>query len=127
MARRYGERHHILHHARQHEANKDNRWIRTNGLGMIALLEPDSHYALHASCPAVPPLDVWTAQRTRSIFEGHREPLKAIDDYMFSVQEAMKSPKSHHIERAVALLAIHAVELQKPFIQEGWIDERLQR
>lgn len=121
MARSFGERHHILHHGRQHEANKDNKWLRNNGLGMIALLEPDAHRALHIECPSVPPLDVWSAQRARSVFKGHHDPNLAIIDYMRSVEHAIRSPKSHHIERAVAQLVIHAVDLQRPFIREGLI------
>lgn len=110
-----------MHHGRQHEANKDNKWLRNNGLGMIALLEPDAHRALHIECPGVPPLDVWSAQRARSVFKGHHDPNLAVVDYMRSVEHAIRSPKSHHIERAVAQLVIHAVDLQRPFIREGLI------
>ena len=120
MARRDGEKHHILHHRTLHDANKDNRWLR-GATGMIALLDEDIHDDLHRECPGVPPLDIWTAQRTRTRFEEHLDPNVAIVNYMRAVEEAMKSPKTHHIERALSQLVIHSVDLQRPFIREGYL------
>jgi hypothetical protein len=125
MARQYGEKHHILHHRALHEANKDNGWLRTKGLGMVALLDPDVHDELHRACPGVPPLDIFTAQRVRKHFEGDKNPNLAIEDYMRAVETAKQSPKNHPIERALADLVIMAVDLQRPFIREGWLGAEL--
>lgn len=121
MARSYGERHHILHHRTAHESNKDNHWLRTKAIGMIALLDPDVHDELHKACPGVPPLDLFTAQRVRRLYIADQNPLKAIDNYMFAVDLASQHPKSHDIEVQLSQLAIQAVEMQKPFIKEGLI------
>lgn len=122
MPRAYGEKHHILHHRALHEANKDSKILR-NSLGMIALIDPDAHDALHRACPGVPPLDIWTAQRARSIMVPHPNPIQAIDNYLYAVDRATLSPKSHQIERDLAALTMMAVELQKPYIKEGLINE----
>lgn len=124
MPRQYGEKHHILHHRALHEANKDSKILR-NSLGMIALIDPDIHDELHRVCPGVPPLDIWTAQRTRAFMVPHPNPLQAIDNYLQAVERATQSPKSHPIERDLAALTMMAVELQKPYIKEVLINERM--
>ena len=121
MARAFGERHHILHHRAQHEANKYTKYRSNSGLGIIALLDPDVHDELHRACPGVPALDIFTAQRVRKEFRGHHDPNLAVEDYMRSVEAAKQSPKNHPIERALADLVITAVDLQRPFIREGLI------
>ena len=122
MERIYTNKHHILHHRKLHEANPDSKLLR-NALGMIAVMEVFAHRELHEACPGVPPLDLWTAQRTRANFRPAQDPLKAIDNYLLAVQTAIKSPKNHPIERELAELNMLAVELQIPFIKEGLIYE----
>jgi len=92
---------------------------------MVALLDPDIHDELHRACPGVPPLDIFTAQRARKRFEGDKNPNLAIEDYMRAVETAKQSPKNHPIERALADLVIMAVDLQRPFIREGWLGAEL--
>jgi hypothetical protein len=121
VARKNHNDHHILHHAKQHEATPDNHWLRTKALGMIACMDIDAHDALHKACPGVPPLDIWTAQRVRRLYVPNPNPLIAIENYMRAVETASDHPKSHFIERQLSDLAIHAVDLQRPFIREGLI------
>lgn len=113
--------HHILHHAKQHEATPDNHWLRTKALGMMALLDVDTHDELHANCPGVPPLDVWTAQRARRLYEPSRNPLVAMVNYMRAVEEAAKHPRTHEVEKSLSELAVWAVDLQRPYIRKGLI------
>lgn len=113
--------HHILHHRKQHEATPDNHWLRTRAIGMVARMAIDPHDELHANCPGVPPLDIWTAQRVRRLYEPDRNPLIGIVNYMKAVEEAIKHPKTHDIEKNLAELAVWAVELQLPYIREGLI------
>lgn len=121
MARQTGEYHHILHHRALHETHKESRSLR-RALGMIALIDHDSHDELHRACPGVPPLDIFTAQRVSKLFTPHPDPLKAIDRFSQSVETAMLHPRSHQIERQMAGLTIEAVRLQIPFIKGGLIN-----
>jgi hypothetical protein len=86
---------------------------------MIAILDEDTHDELHRNCPPVPPLDIFTAQRTRNLYIPDPNPLKAIQSLCMAIEGAMKSPKSHYIEREVAKLTIEAVQLQLPYIRYG--------
>lgn len=113
--------HHILHHKKQHEATPDNDFLRRRAPGMMARMAIDAHDELHQNCPGVPPLDVWTAMRVRRLYVPTDNPLQGIENYMRAVEQAMKHPRSHHIERALSQLAIHAVDLQRPYIREGLI------
>jgi hypothetical protein len=87
----------------------------------MALIDIDSHDDLHKAVPGVPVLDIYTAQRVRRLYEPHFNPLVGMENYMRAVEQAMQSPKSHTIERQVASLAIHAIDLQRPFIKGGLI------
>lgn len=115
------EKHHLLYYRQYHEANTDNRYMRQRALGMIALLDPDTHDALHAAVPGVPPLDIFTAQRVRRSYEPHPNPLQGIDNWLRAVEDALDNPKSHHVEKQVGYMSMHAMELQKPFIKSGLV------
>lgn len=121
VARKPGHAHHILFHKRLHEANKDNSELRTRS-GLIVRLDVDAHDELHRHCPGVPPLDIYMARRVKSIIVPSTDPLEAVDNFCYAVEEASKSPKSHAIERGLGQLSIEAVRIQVPFIQEGFID-----
>lgn len=94
-----------------------------HSVGLIALLDVDTHRELHKACPAPPPLDVFMAQRTLKLYEPDSNPLQGIDNFRFAVEQAMRHPRSHDIEHQTAMLAIEAVTLQLPFIREGLISD----
>ena len=113
-------RHHILHYNEYWRANKDNNKLRSKQ-GLIAPIEVAVHRELHRECPAPPPLDVFTAQRVNRLYVPHPNPLQGIDNFRFAVEQAIRDPRSHDIERQVGMLAIEAVTLQLPFIREGLV------
>jgi len=115
-------RHHILHYKEYWLANKDNKKLERS-LGLIALMDIYSHQELHKACPAPPPLDVFTAQRVARLYVPHPNPLQGIDNFRFAVEEAIRHPKSHDIERQTGMLAIEAVTLQLPFIRDGLVTD----
>lgn len=115
-------KHHILHYGEYWIANKNNRKIRQS-LGMMALMEINAHRALHAACPAPPPLDPFTAQRTARLYVPHPNPLIGVDNFRFAVEQAIRQPRTHDIESQTAMLAIEAVTLQLPFIREGLVSD----
>lgn len=91
---------------------------------MIALLDHETHDALHRACPGVPPLDVYMVQRVKGLYVPHANPLVGIDRYSRAIETAMLHPRAHSIERQLAQLTLEAVRLQVPFIREGLMDER---
>jgi len=116
-------RHHILHYGEYWNADRHNKKIRQS-LGMIALMAVDAHNALHDACPAPPPLDVHMSQRVSGLFVPHNNPLIAVDNFRFAVENALRHPRTHDIERQVAMLTIEAVTLQMPFLRDGLISEK---
>jgi len=112
--------HHILHYERYWTANCDNMRIR-RAIGMVALMDPDAHRELHARCPGVPPLDIFTAQRARMLYTPDHNPLRAIDNLCYAIDGAAQHPKTHSIERKAARLTIDSIRLQIPYIRTGLV------
>lgn len=113
--------HHIIHHRRLHEATPEHKKFRHKQMGMVALMGADEHRELHAAVPGVPVLDIFAQQRVARLYRPTHDIMDNIELYMLAVEQAMASPKSHTIERQLANLVIHAVDLQRPFIREGLI------
>lgn len=88
---------------------------------MIALMDWDVHTDLHRACPAPPPLDIFAAQRVNKLYVPHPNPLQAIDNIRYAIEDAIRSPKAHEIERQMGMLTIEAITLQAPFIRAGLI------
>ena len=113
--------HHILHYAaewklrKQAEGIRENRWL-------IPPMYSDVHTELHRDCPPVPLLGYHALQRMEKIFEpmpGDYD--RTLDQLLFAIEEANEHPRSHQIEKDLGVLAIQAVELQRPYIQEGLV------
>lgn len=117
--------HHINHYRSQHEANKDNKWIRRYG-GLIVPMVLEVHDALHANCCGVPPLDIYMARRVKAMMirGDTSNPLQAIDTFCAAVEEASAHPKTYPPEKMVGEAAIEAIRMQIPFILEGSPDAR---
>ena len=119
--RQVGEYHHFLHHRVNYEKNADLHWLRTRAVGMMALMHLQPHDDLHDNCPGVPPLDIFTAQIVRRIYVPDPNPLIGIENFMTAVELASSRAKTHEVERSLAELVIHAVDLQRPFIRQGLV------
>lgn len=115
-------RHHILHYKEYWLACKDNKKLMQS-MGMIALLDVETHRELHRQCPAPPPLDPFMAQRASKLYVPHPNPLQGIDNFRFAVEQALRHPRSHDLEQQSAMLAIEAVTLQLPYIRDGLISD----
>lgn len=111
--------HHVFFYRRLHECAPLYRQFRKRELGLIARIGAGVHKELHSAVPGVPLLDVFSQQRVANLYRPTGNVLDNMETYMLAVEEAMASPKSHSIERQVASLVIHAVDLQRPFIKEG--------
>lgn len=89
-----------------------NQWL-------MPPLNDIGHSALHNAVILVPPLDRFTAGRVLTDFTPHRgDYMGSIYELMDSIEEAARHPRVRSIEAENAQVAIHALELQIPFIKE---------
>lgn len=122
-----GNKHHVQFPRALHEAHPDTKDIRRNQW-LIPEIDIDVHTALHGLIAIVPVLDRYTAARVRRDFV----PIKgsyigSIHELMSTIDEASRHPKAGPIEFSNAQVAIHALELQIPFIREGLITHEQQK
>ena len=123
MSPEKGNRHHILFPRKLHDAHPDTKALRREQL-LIPNMAVIGHTALHAEVAIVPPLDRFTAGRVRRDFYPVRDNhIATIEELMRSIEIASKHPKTRSIEVENAQVAIHAIELQIPFIREHLIRE----
>lgn len=123
MTRREGHRHHTQFPRKVHDAHPATREIRRNHW-LIPRIEEIGHAALHSEIIVVPVLDRFTAGRVLSDFqpiEGNH--IASMEELMRSIERAIKHPKSGELEQMNAQVAIHALELQIPYIRESLIPE----
>lgn len=111
-------RHHLCFEAASWECKPDLLKIRRMG-AMIVRLDEEVHSELHKAVITVPTPDRYMARRILRDFEPGRGILQTMDNFMFTVQEAMQHPLAGEIEKGLGGLIIQAFELQKPFILDG--------
>lgn len=117
------DRHHVCFPRLVHEANKDTKEIRRNRW-LIPPLVRIGHTALHDEVTIVPPLDRFAAQRVNRDFVPVRgDYIRSVEALMFAIEDAIQHPKVRAIEIENAQVAIHALELQLPFIREFIVQE----
>jgi hypothetical protein len=118
-----GNRHHILFPRRLHDAHPDTKELRRNHL-LIPNMAVLGHAALHNEIAIVPPLDRFTAGRVlRDFYPVRDNHIKTIEEFMRSIEEATRHPKAREVEILNAQVAIHAIEMQIPYIREYLIQE----
>ena len=117
-----------IRYERHHVGFNKSAWIATRALRairedprVIVPLHPDTHLELHQSVSHVPPLHYHTAGRALRNFSEYDNDtyLHNVENLQFSIEEAVRHPKADRLERDIAELAIYALELQKPFIDES--------
>ena len=114
------ERHHVLFNRYAYTANKDLEALREDRR-LIVPLEHDVHQTLHREISHVPPLSYHMARhvlRAYSEFEADTY-LHNVENLQRSIEEAMKHPRADRIERGVGALAVHALDIQKPFLDDS--------
>lgn len=112
--------HHVLHHRQEWRLRDDAKYIREHH-SLVPVIHRDVHEALHRACPAVPALGYYALKRTRYLWVPDDDTMTSLDNLQFAMQEAGLHPAVHPLERQFLYLVIHAIDLQKPFIQEGLI------
>ena len=77
------------------------------------------HERIHRECPAVPLLGYYALVRTLRDFEPNPNPLKSMDSLMLAIEGSTEHPRVHPIEKQLGLLAVQAIDTQRPYIREA--------
>lgn len=112
------DKHHILYERRPWTHRREAEQLREMP-SLIPSIDREAHNELHRHCPPVPLLGYHALLRTLSTYEPSDDPLGSIGRLQLAMESAAEHPKAHPIERQLAYLAIHAVDLQVPYIKEG--------
>lgn len=120
MAKREGQRHHLMFPRRLHVVMPETRRIRQHP-SLIPEIHEEPHMALHALISAVPVPDYHMARRVARDYREGSDVMHSMDNLMFAYQEACQHPRAGDIERATGYIIIAAIEAQRPFIQEGLV------
>lgn len=84
---------------------------------MIIPLPVDYHRpVLHANVPAIPLITSHIAARALKLYYPSPEAGMAVDSMCMAINEASLHPRVHRVERDMAQLAIHALEIQRPYL-----------
>jgi len=112
--------HHLLYTGRAWESHFATRTLREMPEHIVCMDEQVED-ALHKEVPIIPLLGHHAAMYTRRIYQPHENPLKTLPKLMTAIEASVRVPQAKTIEREQALLTVHALELQLPFIRAGII------
>lgn len=82
-------------------------------------LDRQVHEELHRNTPQVPLIGYYALVRTLRDVNPTKDPLHDIDDLTRAIEQSTKHYRTHPIERELGMLAVEAIQLQKPFILGG--------
>lgn len=112
------DRHHVLFDSNAWSQRIESVYLRSTE-SLVPRMERSLHNELHKECPIVPVLGFHALQRVIRTFQPLGETLEDIDLLQMSIDKATRHPKTHPLERSLAQLTIHSIDLQKPFLQEA--------
>lgn len=118
---------HILYDRTAYESNPSGLYLRRK-MGLIALMDVQTHQQTHDEVSAVPLLDHLSLERTLSIMKKRKRannPLDAMDNFMLAVEKSCQHPRAHELDRQLGELTVKAVYAQKPFVKDGMIKARV--
>ena len=117
-----GEKHHVLFTRETQSSQKATKALRASRW-LIPYIEHEAHKELHRTVATVPVMDHYMGVRVLATFSPvDGDYLATMDNFMFSIEDAMQHPRVGIIERGLGELVIAAIELQKPFIKEGLLE-----
>lgn len=116
------DRHHVLFNKREWESRPQYRELRQNS-GLIIPIDRDVHNELHRSVTQVPVLGYYGIMSVHKEFYRGRTHLDTLDNLLFALEKVEDSPRLSDLDKALAGIALQAVEIQRPFIVEGLIEE----
>ena len=112
------DRHHILSERKAWSSRPEANRLRTQPT-LIPLMDREIHEETHRETPAVPLLGYRALQLVNSEFVPSDEVLRSMDNLMKAFEIASRHPRAHPIDRDLAMLAVQAVELQRPYVRRG--------
>ena len=110
------QRHHILFNKRGWTSYKEGETLRETP-SLIIPMEREAHAELHRTVPIVPLLGYYGLSSVRSAFTPTGDSKRDIDALQMAMERTKRHPKAHELEKSLADLAIHAIDLQKPFFE----------
>lgn len=114
--------HHILHHRQEWTLRREAESLRESP-PLVPRMNREAHNELHRDVPPVPLLGHYALLRTvRSYEPAYGDTMTSVDNLMFAIEEATRSPKAHQIEKDIAWLAINAIDLQRPYLRDDVAD-----
>lgn len=111
-------RHHPINNELEWTLRPEAKYIREHPT-LIFPMEVPLHNHLHDVCPAVPLLGVHALKFIVRDWEPDTDKLLSLENLQTSIEAAGNHPRAHPIERQLGDLAIHAIDLQKPFLRES--------
>ena len=114
------DRHHVLWNKREWESRPQYKELRETP-GLIVPMEREVHHELHRAVPFVPVLGYYGILAANRAFEEGADHLESIDNLALAIDSIHKNRRMSGIERGLADLALESIELQLPFIREGYI------
>lgn len=114
----YKDGHHIVNNRLEWSLRPEAKQLRETP-SLIPRLERPLHEQIHRDTPAVPLLGYHTLRRTLNTFEPTNDTLETMSNLMLSIEDASLHTKAHYVERELAMLAVYAIDLQRPYIKEG--------
>jgi hypothetical protein len=110
--------HHIVHPAKEWTLRPEAQRIRETK-SLIPRLDPEVHNRLHRNSSPIPVLGYHALQIVQREFEPTEFVLETVDALEYAIEQAGKHPRAYRVERGVARLAIEAIEMQRPFLEEA--------
>ena len=115
------DRHHVLFNKREWESRPQYKELRQNS-GLIIPIDRDVHNELHRSVSQVPVLGYYGILAVQKEFYRGRTHLDTLDNLMFALERASEHGRLSDLDKGLASIALQAVDIQRPFIVEGLIE-----
>lgn len=124
MQMSFRDKHHVLHDRQEWTLRPQAERLREIPT-LVPEMDRRDHDRIHAICPSVPLLGYHTLQIVQNRFVEGRTTLQSMDNLMAAIERSKSHPRAHQIEKDLADLAIHAIDLQRPLIAEALGERRL--
>lgn len=108
--------HHIVSSRRLYNVYREGVALREHPSLRLKEMPWPEHTELHENTPLVPFMGYYALCRTVRDYEPGDGLLQSMENLMRSIEGATRHPKAHPLEKDLAMLAVQAVDLQRPYI-----------
>lgn len=115
------DKHHVLFNKREWESRPQYKELRQNS-GLIVPIDREVHNELHRNVTQVPVLGYYGIMAVQKEFYRGRTHLDTVDNLLFALESVERHPRLSDLDKALAGIALQAVEIQRPFIAKGLIE-----